>query len=141
MIFVMPLSKNLCKTHDRSVRHLVELQFLFLRLCQFDNVDRLEVGMLAIVFFLSFFLSFFLFFLSFFLFLTSLSFPFILFFSFILILFLLILILTLTLTITITLSLCPSFPYDVTGKWCVDNFSLFTAERYASMKIVVFHPS
>ena len=53
MIFVMPLNKNLCKTRDRSVRGLVELQvLLLLRLYQIDNVDHVEVAVLALVLFL-----------------------------------------------------------------------------------------
>ena len=47
------LSKNLCGTQDRSVRGLVELHFLhLLRLCQIDNVDCVEVAVLALVLFL-----------------------------------------------------------------------------------------
>ena len=47
------LSKNLRETHDRSVRGLAELHLhLILRLCQIDNVDRVEVAVLALVLFL-----------------------------------------------------------------------------------------
>ena len=47
------LSKDLCETHDRSVRSLVELRFLLLlRLCQIDNADCIEVAVLALVLFL-----------------------------------------------------------------------------------------
>ena len=52
--FHFALSKDLSETHDRSVRGLVELRsFLILRLCQIDNVDRVELAVLALVLSLS----------------------------------------------------------------------------------------
>ena len=53
MIFEMRSARICLKHNDRSVRGLVELRFLLLlRLCQIDNVDRVEVAVLALVLFL-----------------------------------------------------------------------------------------